>query len=271
MGNALQDQATAVRAPFRPFAGVRAAVVFRFFGILALAGLVAGCVIIAVRADQHRSFLAASIRKHAPGWLIWPFHGMWSDLPVNRVWLERFVLFLLLGTIACYIVAIACARYLSRTAVWAAVGVAYVFLFLAPPLLLTDLFNYIDYARMGSLHALNPYTHIPLVNRVDGLVFHLSNWHHLHSPYGPLFTLATYPLAHLPLATAYWTYKAAVLAAGLGCVAMTGRLARRVGVSVPLALVLVGLNPVVMIYGQGGQHNDVFDVLLGLVGIDLLL
>ena len=36
----------------------------------------------------------------------------------------------------------------------------HVMLLLSPPLQLTDLFNYIGYARLGALHGLNPYTHV---------------------------------------------------------------------------------------------------------------
>jgi hypothetical protein len=144
-------------------------------------------------------------------------------------------------------------------------------LFLAPPLLLTDVFNYIDYARMGVLHHLNPYTHIPLENKADIVSFHLSNWHHLRSPYGPLFTLLTYALVPFGVAGSYWAYKALVMAAGIGVLIMVARLARRVGVSPMWAVVLVGLNPIVLLYGQGGQHNDVFTVFLTLGALELML
>src|SRR5437763_14142050 len=151
MSEALQRHAPALRTPLRPFAQPRAltGVLLRALGLLALAGLVAGCVVVVVAADQHHSFLAPSIRKNPPSWLTWPFRGVWNDLPVNRFWLERLVLFVLLGTLGCYLVALACARYLSATAVWIATGIAYVVLFLGPPLLLPDLFNYLDYARLG--------------------------------------------------------------------------------------------------------------------------
>lgn len=256
----------------RPSAGT----VYRGLGGLALAGLVAGCVLIAVAAGQHHSFLAPPVRRHPPVWLTWPFRGLWHDLPANRMWLQRFLFFVLIGTLGCYAVALVSARRLKLRTIWVAVAAAYVALFLAPPLLLTDLFNYIGYARMGVLHHLNPYTHIPYVHPAprhgpDATVYHLSNWHHLRSPYGPLFTLGTYALVPLGVAGAYWVYKAAVLAAGLGCLAITRRLAGRLDVSAPFALVLVGLNPIVLLYGQGGAHNDVFDVLFVLLAVDALL
>ncbi len=35
--------------------------------------------------------------------------------------------------------------------------------FLAPPLALTDVFNYVNYGRMEVVHHLNPYTTIPIL------------------------------------------------------------------------------------------------------------
>ena len=62
---------------------------------------------------------------------------------------------------------------------------------LSPPLALTDLFNYVNYARMEVEHGLNPYTTIPVLEPHSDPTFLLSNWHQLLSPYGPLFTLLT--------------------------------------------------------------------------------
>src|SRR5207244_8201740 len=130
----------------------------------------------------------------APDWLTWPFRGLWTDVPQSRGWLQNALADDLLGMLVCYLVALRCVRFLRPAVVWSLVALVYVVLFLAPPLLLTDVFNYIDYARMGVLHHLNPYTHIPLANKSDVVSFHLSNWHHLNSPYGPLFTLLSYAL-----------------------------------------------------------------------------
>ena len=60
---------------------------------------------------------------------------------------------------------------------------------LAPPMQLTDIFNYLNYARMEVVHGLNPYTTIPALEPTSDPTFALSNWHGLLSPYGPLFTL----------------------------------------------------------------------------------
>ena len=67
-------------------------------------------------------------------------------------------------------------------------SLSYVVLLLGPPLSLTDIFNYLHYGRMLPEHGLNPYVSLPVAARDDPTYLY-SNWHHLPSPYGPLFTL----------------------------------------------------------------------------------
>ncbi|MGQ4828125.1 hypothetical protein, partial [Enterococcus faecalis] len=58
-----------------------------------------------------------------------------------------------------YGVALAAVRTFStRTIVIWIVAIHLIFL-MSPPLQLTDLFNYLGYARLGAVHHLNPYTH----------------------------------------------------------------------------------------------------------------
>ena len=72
----------------------------------------------------------------------------------------------------------------------AAVVAAHVVLLLGPPLISQDVFGYIAFARMGALHGLDPYTHFP-AEASSGRIFAFIGWPFQHSPYGPLFTLAT--------------------------------------------------------------------------------
>src|SRR5205823_10269525 len=80
----------------------------------------------------------------------------------------------------------------ARVALAAVVGVHVLFL-LAPPLLSQDVFSYIAYARIGVANHLNPYTHAPLDIPNDPGFTHPGSIYAV-SAYGPLFTLATYPL-----------------------------------------------------------------------------
>ena len=89
---------------------------------------------------------------------------------------------------ACWLVAVATAPRAGLAAVLAAAVVADVVLTLAPPFSLTDTFNYLHYGRMLPLYGLDPYTALPIQARADP-AYRYSTWHHLPSPYGPLFTL----------------------------------------------------------------------------------
>jgi hypothetical protein len=239
---------------------------------LALAAIVAGSLVVVIAAAQRPSFLSPSIHEHAPGWLTWPFGELWPGRTNDRVQLERELLVVLLAMTACYLAVLALARWLRPAIVWSAVAAVYVVCFLSPPLLLTDVFNYVDYARMGVLHGLNPYTHLPVATlHLHDPVYHLSNWHHLHSPYGPLFTLLTYALVPLGLAGSYWAFKAMLMLVSLATLALVARIARRLELPPLPAVVLVGLNPLVLLYGVGGQHMDMFMLALLLVALDQAL
>ena len=74
---------------------------------------------------------------------------------------------------------------------WGAIAVLVAVFVLAPPLLSQDVFSYISYARLGALHGLNPYVHVPAERPPTRPS--LVGWRDTVSAYGPLFTLA-----HLP-------------------------------------------------------------------------
>jgi hypothetical protein len=171
----------------------------------------------------------------------------------------------------CWLVVLACAsRMHARVAIVGVVALHVIF-FLSPPLSLTDVFNYINYGRMGVVHGLNPYTTIPVIEPHTDPTFLISNWHHLLSPYGPLFTLFTYALVPLGVAASFWVLKALLLAAALGTLRLVWRCAEMVGRR-PLAPTLfVGANPLVLLWGLGGDHNDFLLVFFLMLGIYLLL
>src|SRR2546421_192646 len=104
---------------------------------------------------------------------------------------------------------------------WPAAGIvlllvaAHAIVLLAPPLLLTDIYNYISYARVGVIHHLTPYVHPPRAARHDS-IYPYATWHYQATPYGPLFALATYPLARLGLGTSVWILKVGTTLASLG-------------------------------------------------------
>jgi hypothetical protein len=205
-----------------------------------------------------------------PSWLAGPLEGLARPLDYSHPALRHQLTAVLVGMSLAYLVVVACARAIRPRIALLALGVLAAAVLLCPPLSLTDTFNYLIYARMGAVHGLNPYTHVTAMVRSDP-AFPFSTWHHLSSPYGPIFTLATYPLALLPLPVAYWTLKAAALAAGAGCVALVAGCARRLGRRPLPAVLFVALNPAWLYYGLGGVHNDVFMLLLLLAAVYALV
>ncbi len=143
---------------------------------------------------------------------------------------------------------------------------------LAPPLALTDVFNYVNYGRMEAVHNLNPYTSIPILEPHNDPGYALSNWHQLLSPYGPLFTILTFAVVPLGVAASFWALK--VRARGWrasGRSSLVWKCARLLGRDPVKAIVLVGLNPIVLVWGLGGDHNDFLMVFFIVLGFYLLL
>jgi hypothetical protein len=151
------------------------------------------------------------------------------------------------------------------------VVVAHAIMFLAPPLALTDIFNYVNYGRMEIVHHLNPYTTVPVLEPHSDPSYALSNWHQLLSPYGPVFTLMTFVVVPLGVAASFWTLKGILMLASLATVLLVWRSARLLGRDPVAAIVLVGLNPIVLIWGLGGDHNDFLMMFFVVLGFYLLL
>jgi alpha-1,6-mannosyltransferase len=241
-----------------------------FAGVLALAGSVAVSLWIVLAAAQRRSFLSPPARHDFSPWLVGPLGHLLPDLTADTVTL-RTELTVALGILAiCWLLAWALAARVRVEWVVAALVLVHVLYALGPPLSLTDIFNYLHYGREGALEGVNPYGRLPIAAAHDA-AYPLSNWHHLPSPYGPFFTLVGYAVAPLPLHTAYWTWKAIAALAALGCLALVWWLAVRLGRNPQRALVFAGLNPLVLVYGLGGQHNDALMLVCALGAVALVV
>jgi hypothetical protein len=152
------------------------------------------------------------------------------------------------------------------------VAALHLIVFIGPILLSTDVFSYIAYARMGVEHGLNPYLHGPF-SIVGDPVYHYvgSSWKHVATAYGPLYTLLSYPLAPLGIEGALWGMKAMALLASAGTLVLTWRCARLRNLDPVLALLALGANPLYVIYGLGGAHNDLVMTLLMMAAVALTL
>ena len=171
-----------------------------------------------------------------------------------------------------YAVALRAAKYLSRRAVLVSIAALNALVLVAPPLLSTDLFSYIAYGRLGGTYGINPYLYGPNVISFDPL-YHLVGlqWTHTPTAYGPLFTALSYPLAGLNIATNVFAYKGIAALSLLAVVVLVWRAAQLRGIDPVKAVALVGLNPVIVIYGVGGGHNDLLMLALLVAGIYVLL
>jgi len=167
---------------------------------------------------------------------------------------------------AAYIGALVWAPRLGRRVVWGAIVVLLAVFACLPPLLSHDVYSYVDYARLGVVHGLDPYVHTPAAAPGDPAFAHVA-WTDATSAYGPLFTLASYPLAWLQVGIAVHALKATTALAVLATAIVVARLAPGRGLDPPRAAAFVALNPLVLVHVVGGGHNDAFAVLLTTLGV----
>jgi Glycosyltransferase family 87 len=184
----------------------------------------------------------------------------------------RTFLIALLAFTGAYAVMLGCAGRISKRWAIVLVGTLQLIVFAGPILISTDVFSYIAYARMGVEHAVNPYTHGPIAIKHDPVYQYVGkDWKHVATAYGPLYTLLSYPLAPLGLKGAVWGMKLVALLASAGTLALTWRCAKIRGINPVVALFAVGANPLWVIYGLGGAHNDLIMTLLMMAAVSLVL
>ena len=239
-------------------------------GRLAVGGLIVATFIVVIAAASGPSVLVPRSRAFFPGWEAGPLHLLVPRLIKNPQAVGLAFSGVLLAMIVFYAAAVAAVRVLSLRLIVGAIVALHVILLMSPPLQLNDVFNYLGYARLGGLHALNPYTHVIKQEFFDP-VYGFTTWHSLRSPYGSLFTALTYPLAFTSLAFAYWSLKLSAVVLSLGFLALLWQLARQLGRDPRYVLVFVALNPIYLIYAVGGFHNDFMMLVPAMAAISLVL
>lgn len=263
---ASDPQAAVLRTPFWARVPARAASLRAPVGVAAMALLVLCALQIATRAAAHRGTLIPAARKAGyPGWMRGPLQGL-TDKVMNG---HDFAIYLIVMA-GLYLVALACASALRPAWVAAAAGTLIFVMFLAPPVLSADVFGYIDFARAGAVHHLNPYVHAAGSVHSDA-VHPFVRWHHGSTPYGPVFTLLSYGVGGLTVSAALWVFKLVALLGGLGLVALVWACARVLDRPLAPALALVGLNPMLSVYAVGGAHNDLLMLTVAFGGVLMLL
>lgn len=239
---------------------------------VALATILLCAAVIVFGAADRPSFLSAP--SHAgffPRWLAGPLGGLWPSFTRSPSVLKSLFTGALVVMYVAYLVGLKHVPRLRARWAIATVLLAHAIFLIAPPLALTDIFNYINYGRMGVLDHLNPYTTIPALEPHTNPSFDLSNWHNLLSPYGPTFTLITYAAVPLGIAGSLWSLKCLMVLASLATLTLVWRCAQLLGRDPVRAIVLVGLNPIVLMWGLGGVHNDFLTVFCVVLGFYLLL
>ena len=225
-------------------------------GVIGVCALLAialcAVLVVVVAADRPSLFSATTHTGFFPHWMAGPLGGLLPGLTRSSTKLKYLFTGALVVMYVSYLVGLKYVPMLrARWAISAVLAVHASFL-LAPPLALTDVFNYVNYGRMEVVHHLNPYTTIPILEPHGDPSYYLSNWHQLLSPYGPLFTLMTFALVPLGVAASFWAIKAILGAVSLATIFLVWKCARLLGRDPVAAIVLVGLNPIVLVWGLGG-------------------
>ena len=241
-------------------------------GRIALVTIACACaLIVVIAADRPSILVATSHSNFFPRWMAGPLGGLVPGLTRNTTALKYLFSGALVVAYLAYLLVLAHAPRLSARWVVGAIAAVHVVFLLSPPLALTDIFNYINYGRMEVLHNLNPYTTIPVSGPHSDPSYLLSNWHELLSPYGPLFTLLTFVVVPLGVAGSFWSLKVLLVCASLTMLHLIWKTARLLARDPIAAVALVGLNPIVLIWGLGADHNDFLMMLLIVLAIYLLV
>jgi alpha-1,6-mannosyltransferase len=236
-------------------------------GWCGLAGLLLGASVIVVSAGRTNWLLPASMRflgsvGALPGWLAGVFGHSGIDLELGGLIAVLSLMF------ASYAMAVRAADQLSPRAVLTAVASLNALVLLAPLLMSTDVFSYVAYGRIGALYGANPYFHGPNAIALDpAYAFIATRWAATPTVYGPLFTALSYLLAPLSLAWNVLAYKAIAAMSSLVIVVVVWMASRLRGFNPVRAVVIVGLNPVILVYGVGGGHNDLLMLAILLIGV----
>jgi alpha-1,6-mannosyltransferase len=234
-------------------------------GWIGLGGIVLTGFVICISAARTDALLPESVRP-LPTWLAGPFGSSGLRLSVAELSLVLSLMFV------SYVLVMRTAERLSARYVLMAIAALNALVLLAPPLLSTDVFSYQAYARMWATYGANPYLSGPHAIALDPLYpFIDAKWVNTPTSYGPLFTLLSVLFANASIAASALAFKAIGALASLATVALLWNAARLRGLNPVRAVALFGLNPLVVIYGVGGGHNDLLMLAFTTAGIYMLL
>jgi Glycosyltransferase family 87 len=239
-------------------------------GRVALASLILGALAVVVFATAAPSPLVPRSYLGFPHWESGPLHGLFGHITNDSNALNLGLSAIVLAMTLAYGAALVSVRTMSMRVIVLCILALHAILLMSPPLQLTDLFNYLGYARLGAVHHLNPYTHGMLAEMHDP-IYRFTTWHNLNSPYGPLFTIISYPIALLPVPVAYWTLKLMAVLGSLAFIALVWKIARLLGRDPRFAVLFVAANPIYLMFAVAGFHNDFVMLVPSTAAVALLL
>ena len=226
--------------------------------------IAAGYFVLAVIAGAPHSPLVTPLPlgAHRPGWTT--FLATRVGLRhVARPPLTAVSLLIVAGVLVAFALLVreALAGRVRLWTVLIAAGASLAISVAAPVLLSRDLFSYAAYGRMFALHHHNPYVSVPASFPHDPFVaLTATQWRHVHSLYGPVFTLLAGLLARVGSGSPDATILAFKVLAGAAIAAATVLSSIAAGRIRParaaVAAAMVGLNPVLIIHTVGGGHVD---------------
>jgi len=241
----------------------------RWLGALGLLGVFTSVLLVAAGAAGGPSQYVPARSGGWPSWLAGPFAGLGVGLSPDGFQALTLIM------AASYLAVLLAVRTLPGRMLWVTIIAAHLALLIGPPLVSQDVFGYLDFARLGALHGMDPYTHVAAQAPTDP-VYLFVGWPFQNSPYGPLFTLSSYAIAPLGLAGGLWALKTLAVATSLAAIALLSKAAGREalsadarterpgdlrtaldrGRSARFTAAFVGLNPVLLELAVGGDHND---------------
>jgi len=155
------------------------------------------------------------------------------------------------------------------------VGIVLHVLALAMPLFLSrDVFSYTIYGRMLSAYGTNPYVSAPAGFSDDPVFPYVSpDWNLTPSLYGPAFVVLAGGLTRVAQspAASVLAFKLVAALASMATMLLVAAAARRARPErAAFAAAMIGWNPVVVLHGAAGGHNDAL-VALAVAGAVLLI
>ena len=236
-------------------------------GLLGLGGMLATGLLLVLAAASTDNLLPQTVRW-APGLL--GLAGSFGATGINLGSIGLPVLMAVMFT--SYLAVVAVAHRLSPLPVLGAIAALHALMLLGPPLVSTDIFSYQFYGRLGEVYHANPYVTGAFAQHYDPLYQYIgSKWISTPTVYGPLFTALSYLLAPLSIPASAFAYKGIATLSSLAIVALVWNGARLRGVDQVKAVALVGLNPLIVVYGVGGGHNDLLMLAPAIAGVVFLL